>query len=533
MFGILKKKFNHWIDNNFRPKVQPIEGSVLYSDLFGIVEHSGIHIGNRKISNIVVEGFTEGRVKRSNPEEFIEKAEMHNEIYVSCNKKGPVGDKRVSRYATKCIGIKNFYGLIFSNCHSFSQKCVEKSNQKHMFSNLLYDLNPLNHLRSSSDSGEITITLLKAAAKRKIGATKWRLWNFEDDEEKEVEEPNVEEMLEKYKNEILNEESIEKLKEEINDTKEYQEEISDENLPQHPLNLLQTFLVEIENIDKKYEEAKEFIKITGRGYTYNELKDMGNVDYSKLVNEMKNNKSILEVVEKLGRAYISEEKKLKPKIIKRNENEVMGIHKSNDLIRLLPSELVNFEDEDLEYLFYSKYLEESLLTYEIAGKSKEKIEFEEEKVMKKGPVVACLDTSGSMDGIPIFKAKALLLTVAGILEKENRSLHIILFGSTGQIKELNIENRNDSGNLLKFLNNGFNGGTDFETPLKRGFEIIKAKGSYKKADMLMITDGLCSISNEFNEVLEKEKVELGFMIYTVICGGMSGKDDFSDEVIGI
>ena len=35
---------------------------------------------------------------------------------------------------------------------------------------------------------------------------------------------------------------------------------------------------------------------------------------------------------------------------------------------MLPSELLNLEDENLKYLFYAKYLENSLLTYEIKGK---------------------------------------------------------------------------------------------------------------------------------------------------------------------
>ena len=66
------KGIKYWIDNKFRDKVVPVEGSVLYSDLMGGVEHSGIYIGKRKISNIVVEGFGESEVKVSDLEEFVE-----------------------------------------------------------------------------------------------------------------------------------------------------------------------------------------------------------------------------------------------------------------------------------------------------------------------------------------------------------------------------------------------------------------------------------------------------------------------------
>ena len=43
------------IDNFHRMKVVPIEGSVLYSDLMLVAEHSGIYVGNREISNVKVQ----------------------------------------------------------------------------------------------------------------------------------------------------------------------------------------------------------------------------------------------------------------------------------------------------------------------------------------------------------------------------------------------------------------------------------------------------------------------------------------------
>ena len=123
--------------------------------------------------------------------------------------------------------------------------------------------------------------------------------------------------------------------------------------------------------------------------------------------------------------------------------------------------------------------------------------------------------------------------MSDILEKENRTLYILLFGDTGQIQEKNINQSYEKIEILKFLNKGYGGGTNFETPIKRGIKIIEDIKEYNKADILIITDGLCGISPQFKNELIKKKEELDFSIYTIICNGNKMEDDFSDVVIGI
>lgn len=522
------KQVKFWIDDNFREKVIPVEGSVLYSDLMIGAEHSGIYIGNSEISNIVVDNLLKGdsKVKISKPNNFADKGKLHKKIYVSCNKNGSVGSKLVSNKAISHIGDKNKYGLFFNNCHQFSEKCVDASIENYNLRNIL-------EVKDIDETWESTIKDLKKKAKKKIGATKWKLWDWNNNEnqnQEKSEKPNEQEMKDYFENLELNEETIKQILAERMETEEYQEEISDENIPQEALKLLENFRVVLENIENRYKENEIFIKLMGGGYSYNDFKDLKE-DFKTLGYELKNNPNISKLVEKLGRNYISEEKKKRPKIDKRMQSEVFGIHKSNDLLRILPSEMINMEDEDLEVLFYSRYLENNLLTYQLRGNGIE--EYTEEKNERKGPVVALLDTSGSMDGIPILKAKALLLAVSKILKKENRSLHIILFGDTNQIQELNILKEEEHKKILKFLSKGYGGGTNFETPLKRGIEIIKEKKDYHKADILLITDGLCGISDNFQKNLIDNKEKFDFSVYTVICGGKIEKDGFSDEVMKI
>lgn len=527
MFGKMGIKcLKSYIDNIFREKVIPIRGSVVYSDLYVGVEHSGIYIGNNEIANIVVDSFAESHVEKSSPEEFSDKSFLHKKIYVSCDSKGPVGNREVCDGAIKHLGERGFYGLIFKNCHEFSGKCVDYSKEN-------YNLKNLFQLNDIDETWERTIKKLKSKSKKKLGAIKWKLWDWRNQKEEEK-TPDLNEIEQFWKNISLSKENIRIIKEELNSCNEYICEISDEGLPKEATDMLNSFKITMQRIEKKYEEVKEFIKLTGCEFSYSDLVNM-NEDFFKLAHEMEKNLKIKEIIKKLGREYISEEKKLRPKIIKRMNNEILGVHKSNDLMRILPSELVNFESEELEYLFYSKFLENNLLTYEIISKNFEYNSNQKEEYIEKnkGPIIACLDTSGSMSGIPILKAKALVLSISRILEKEHRKLYIIIFGDTEELKELNISKKQEMKNIISFLNSGFGGGTNFESPLKRSVEIIKELTDYNKADILMITDGFCSLSDEFIKNLNKNKQSMDFSLYTIMCNESKIESSYSDEVINL
>jgi len=513
----LFKEFRYYIDNNFRKKVIPVKGSVLYTDLYSIAEHSGIYIGDNQISNIVVDGFAKATVEVSYPEDFTDSSTTYNKIYVSCDKNGAVGDSGVYEYAKDSIGESGFYGLLFSNCHSFSEECVRNANKVRGKTDIL-------DIIFSFPEWEPSIRSLKRSAKKYINATKWLLWDWKNqsDESNEL-EPNIDDMINHLENMALNEKTIANLKDELLQIKEYKNEISDENIPNKIVNNLTRYQKMIEEVNKKYEESKEFLKLLGSDLSYNELSQMGNIDFTKLANEMILNKNIAKVIKKLGRNYITPKKK--EKVSRFFKNEIHSIQKSDEISRLLPSELLTLEDEDLEYLFYAKVLEKNLLTYELKGDANSI-----ENIKNKGPIVACLDTSSSMDGTPLLKARALLFAIYRILKKENRDMYILLFGSTNEIKELFVPSSKD---LLYFLTQGFNGGTNFETPLKRSFEIIEQNSNMQNADILMITDGLCQLSSDFKETLKLKKNLLGFEIYTIICQSSIIEDDYSTEIINI
>ena len=536
--------FKDVIDMFHRKKVVPIEGSVLYADLYFFVEHSGIYVGNGKISNIKVNNLFKGdsSVKISDTEDFTEKA-IRKKIYVSSDKEGAVGNINVSNYALSRVGEKRHYNLFLKNCHTFCSRCLDESSRERSL-NLLEEIFPV-----LDETWERTIRALKRKAKKKLGATKWYVWDLDatygeganeeyygNDMKKDITEQDMQQIIEEYENIALTPENIQNFKMEQSEIKEYVEEISDEDIPEKLMNRLkkvQASVVKInDDVNGKYKEfLKEFSTVV---YSYSDLKKLPE-NSNQIIKEMVLNNNIKAVVEKLGKGNAEEEKNSKKEIImEMSQNEVFGIHKSNDITRLLPSELVLFENEELENLFYAKMYENSLLTYEIAGEDK-KEKNKEEIEYKKGPVIACIDTSGSMRGNPMKKARALLLAISKILQTEKRKMYVILFGSAGQILEFKMENEKEIVDLLKFLNQEFNGGTDFNTPLKRAVKIIENEKNYEKSDILFVTDGLCSLNEENRRIVESKKKKLNFKIFTVNCTGYTRnlKDGFSDEIIGI
>src|SRR5690606_14478862 len=84
--------------------------------------------------------------------------------------------------------------------------------------------------------------------------------------------------------------------------------------------------------------------------------------------------------------------------------QVDGLQQSDDILRLLPTELATLGITELEYEFYRRLVEKQLLTYRLQGESwHEKIsqrpvihqDFDEQP---RGPFIVCVDTSGSMGG---------------------------------------------------------------------------------------------------------------------------------------
>lgn len=207
--------------------------------------------------------------------------------------------------------------------------------------------------------------------------------------------------------------------------------------------------------------------------------------------------------------------------------EVHSIIASSDLHYLLPSELIKLQDGVLKYLFFARWTEGRLLTYQLTDPGKS----ETGNRKRKGPVVALVDTSGSMDGIPGLLAKAITLATARMFLRHGRKFKVVLFSSVGQLDQIDIPDGPVSG-FLDFLRSSFGGGTDFNTALKAGMEALKIR-QYASADILFVTDGMSRITDQgLIEDWRRLKEATGSQIFTVIVGNdqAGGLEEISDRV---
>jgi uncharacterized protein with von Willebrand factor type A (vWA) domain len=85
--------------------------------------------------------------------------------------------------------------------------------------------------------------------------------------------------------------------------------------------------------------------------------------------------------------------------------------------------------------------------------------------------------------------------------------------------------------MLSELERSTGGGTNFEKPLQKAVEIIKSNKTYKKADIVFITDGECPVTTEFLEEFLKLKAKRKVSVLSVLIGNYTSSiEKFSDVV---
>jgi uncharacterized protein with von Willebrand factor type A (vWA) domain len=152
----------------------------------------------------------------------------------------------------------------------------------------------------------------------------------------------------------------------------------------------------------------------------------------------------------------------------------------------------------------------------------------------KGPVVVCVDTSGSMSGEKEYKSKAIALAAADIAFSQQRDFACVLFSSESEITMVKIKSGESFDAVIpKILDIGsifYGGGTDFESPLKAAVEIIE-KESFSRADIIFMTDGYAELSPGFLEYFGKVKEQKKFKVMGILCDSYDADRKSAREVM--
>ncbi|WP_230470298.1 VWA domain-containing protein [Lujinxingia vulgaris] len=207
--------------------------------------------------------------------------------------------------------------------------------------------------------------------------------------------------------------------------------------------------------------------------------------------------------------------------------ETRGVRRSNDLSRLLPAEALNLAHPRLRTLFYARMHEHALATYLVDGVLPQKIDsfedVEEEQTrerekppLKRGPIIACLDTSGSMHGTPEQVAKALVLEALRVAREQGRPCYLIAFSGPGQTEALELSlDMEGLGDLYAFLGRSFHGGTDLVAPMNEAMALLDTQ-NWEKADILLVSDGEFAVPESLRRDLNSAREESGLRVHGVL-----------------
>ena len=296
----------------------------------------------------------------------------------------------------------------------------------------------------------------------------------------------------------------------------------------------------------------------GRGWDLSRgiLRQTGWQNLLRLHELVKKLPQLQEIIQSLGRLQLSEEgesvaEKIFTPVLRLEEElleeispliptETKGIERSNKIDRMLPSEYVMLIHPKLRLLWHARRTEHALLTYRIEGTeiirhfTERETEEESEKQHprpERGPIIAIIDTSGSMHGLPERIAKAMVLEAARIANLEKRKCFLFAYSGPNQVisHELSISPEGIA-NLLEFLGFSFHGGNDEASVLAKVLERLKEE-KWQKADIIFASDGEWPSPTKMFTNIEKAK-EQGTRFHGVQIGNRAktGLHSFCEPV---
>lgn len=256
---------------------------------------------------------------------------------------------------------------------------------------------------------------------------------------------------------------------------------------------------------KKIQEEVENIENTMRaiGTEDGNLNKISQEKLKETYNLVKNNKKLKSIFDLAGKYRLLAKAKQKQKVT-HGYDDMIGTTQTDDVARLLPNELVGICHPKIQAVNVVRLIEKQTLGYEYLG----------EETAAKGPIIVCVDESGSMNGARIENAKAFCLAMGLIAKMQKRWIAFVGFSSFRQGHKVCFPpNQWNQQELLSWILHFFSGGTDQQVPLVdlpfTYWKEFESKGLQKgKTDIIYITDGEISVSdNVRDKFIEWKKLE--------------------------
>lgn len=290
--------------------------------------------------------------------------------------------------------------------------------------------------------------------------------------------------------------------------------------------LRQAVSAAVEDVDAAQEALSTFGGGAGKGTGGGAADERDPKKKLALAKKVRSNPSLKAIMEEAGRLRRVIAAKRSQRAIHAPE-ELCDVEAGGELSRMLPSELMGLRHSSLRLNTFRKVTERTAIQYRFKGS----------ETKGRGPIVVCVDESGSMSGARNTWAKGLALALLDMAQREKRGFALISFD--GRITSEFYLPPGKSQNLdalLKAVCSFSGGGTDFQPPLDRARAIVQGevadKPNLRDADILLVTDGEAGIDSRWLAGWRAWRRESGTNVYAFPIGCYEGSlRDIADKVV--
>ena len=253
---------------------------------------------------------------------------------------------------------------------------------------------------------------------------------------------------------------------------------------------------------KQVQEVSELCEVWGLGTGENcQVAFQNKKDAIERIRRSSKLHKLTDLVGKFKESAIVEQKKK----AKHGAVEIKGVTTGDKIQDTLPSDRMNLCNDITKGDFYRRMSEHGLLQY-----SKES-----NKQKNKGPIIVCVDTSGSMQGDEEIWSKALTIGILEVAQMQKRDFACIIYSSHADKPIVIKKDEIAPQKIIDCAERFHNGGTTFEAPLNEALELIK-DSRFSAADIVFITDGDCYVSDNFSRKFKQIKEDKDFRTLGVL-----------------
>ena len=167
-----------------------------------------------------------------------------------------------------------------------------------------------------------------------------------------------------------------------------------------------------------------------------------------------------------------------------SKSDILGVTLGQDIRSMLPFECALCGDDTLYDVFLYRYATNSLQSFRHKSEMlKPSRGLNRRPARLKGPMIVCVDRSGSMSGQPELVVNSLMMKLLLIAERQRRDLFLVSFSVDAQPVDVK---RNRTA-LLDFFRQKSDGDTNAVKMIEEVFSLL-SKGDYASADVLWCTD---------------------------------------------